>query len=87
MHPDVLLVLKLIAISGLISGGIKILGQFLTLDTPPVWVPLTVVMGTMGGAGFLLVWRSWRDSPPLTSPHKPSGGGEHRLPPPPETGD
>jgi len=81
------LMLKLIALTGVISAGIKILGQFLTLDTPPAWVPIMVVSGTMGGAGLVLAWQSWRDNLRQTSPRRSSGAEAHKRPPPPETGD
>ena len=84
---EIWLILKLIALTGVISAGIKILGQFLTLDTPPAWVPIMVIGGTMGGAGLVLAWQSWRDNLRQTSRHRPSGAEAHRPPPPPETGD
>ncbi len=84
---EIWLILKLIALTGVISAGIKILGQFLTLDTPPAWVPIMVVGGTMGGAGLLLGWQTWRDSRQQMSPRRPSGAEAHKRPPPPETGD
>lgn len=87
MNSEVLFILKLLAISGLISLGIKLLGLFITLDTPPTWVPLMVVFGTMGGVSLLLVWQSLRDTPPPGSTHTPSEVAAHTPPPPPETGD
>ncbi len=84
---EIWLILKLIALTGVISAGIKILGQFLTLDTPPAWVPIMVVSGTMGGAGLVLAWQSWRDNLRQTSPRRSSGAEAHKRPPPPETGD
>ena len=87
IKQEILLILKLMALTGVISGGIKILGQLLTLDTPPAWVPIMVVGGTMGGAGLVLAWQSWRDNLRQTSPRRSSGAEAHKRPPPPETGD
>jgi len=81
------LVLKLLAIAGVISAGIKGLGARLTLATPPIWVPLAVVGGTMAGTVGLLVWLAGRDSRRSATPDNLAADGGHRSLPPPETGD
>jgi hypothetical protein len=81
------LVLKLLGIAGVISAGMKWLGLWLHLDTPPVWVPLTVVGGTMAGTALLLVWQSGRDNRPSESARNSCADADRRPLPPSETGD
>lgn len=87
LRQDLAWLAKVLVLAGALSVGIKLLGRSVTLTTPPVWVPVTVVLGTMLGAVVILTWLVWRDTHRPASTHRSSGDAAHRQHPPPETTD